>query len=66
MQLGRVTLLYRTLDGSEVGYWDKNKKMWIPDPSYKDNIREALRVARGQGAKDLLIVPVPAPQEVRS
>jgi len=66
VQLGRVTLLYRTLDGSEVGYWDKNKKMWIPDPSYKDNIREALRVARGQGAKDLLIVPVPAPQEVRS
>lgn len=66
VRLGRVSLMYRTLDGSEVGYWDAEKKQWVPDASYRDDIQEALRVARGQGAKELLTVPVPAPKEVRS
>jgi hypothetical protein len=66
VRLGRVSLMYRTLDGSDTGYWDAKQKKWVSDPSYKDDIQQALRVARGQGAKELLIVPVPAPQEVRS
>jgi hypothetical protein len=64
-RLGRVSLMYRTLDGSETGYWDANQKMWVVDPSYRDAIEDAIRVARGEG-DDLLTVPVPAPQEVRS
>ncbi|HUO67776.1 MAG TPA: DUF3450 domain-containing protein [Gammaproteobacteria bacterium] len=64
VRLGRVSLMYRTLDGSEVGYWDAQKKNWVPDASYRDDIQQALRVARGQGAKELLTVPVPAPQGV--
>jgi len=64
VRLGRVSLMYRTIDGSETGYWDAAQKKWIPDASYKDDIQQALRVARGQGAKELLIVPVPAPKEV--
>ncbi len=51
---------------SEVGYWDADKKKWVKDASYRDDIQQALRVARGQGAKELLTVPVPAPKEVRS
>jgi acyl transferase domain-containing protein len=66
VRLGRVSLMYRTLDGSEVGYWDAEQKKWVPDASYSEDIQQALRVARGQGAKELLIVPVPAPKEVRS
>jgi flagellar motility protein MotE (MotC chaperone) len=65
-QLGRVSLMYRTLDGSETGYWDANQKTWVVDDSYKEAVEEALRVARREGAADLLTVPVPAPQEVRS
>src|SRR5215471_6464291 len=65
VRLGRVTLMYRTLDGSDTGYWDAKQKKWVSDPSYKDDVQQALRVARG-GAKELLTVPVPAPQEVRS
>jgi hypothetical protein len=64
-RLGRVSLMYRTFDGSETGYWDANQKAWVVDPSYRDAIEAALRVARGEG-DDLLTVPVPAPQEVRS
>jgi hypothetical protein len=66
VRLGRVSLMYRTLDGSENGYWDAMQKKWVADNSYADQIQEALRVARKQGSPDLLTVPVPAPQEVRS
>ncbi len=65
-QLGRVSLMYRTLDGSETGYWDATRKDWVVDESYREAVEEALRVARRDGAPDLLTVPVPAPQEVRS
>ncbi len=66
VRLGRISLMYRTLDGAEVGYWDQTKRDWVPDASYTDAIDQALRVARKQGAPELLTVPVPAPQEVRS
>jgi hypothetical protein len=66
VQLGRVSLMYRTLDGSETGYWDQNQKKWVKDSSYADAIEQALNVARKNGAPELLTVPVPAPQEVRS
>jgi hypothetical protein len=62
VRLGRIALLYRTMDGSEVGYWNRDTSSWVVDPEYTDEIEEALRVARGEGAPDLLVVPVPAPQ----
>jgi hypothetical protein len=65
-QLGRVSLMYRTLDGAETGYWDATQKTWVVDESYREAVEEAIRVARRDGAPDLLTVPVPAPQEVRS
>jgi hypothetical protein len=58
--------MYRTLDGSETGYYDNTQKRWVADASYAEAVEEALRVARGDGAPELLTVPVPAPQEVRS
>ena len=65
-RLGRVTLMYRTLDGSETGYWDAQKKDWVQDSSLRGAVEEALRVAKEDGPPELLTVPVPAPQEVRS
>jgi Protein of unknown function (DUF3450) len=65
VKLGRVSLMYQTLDGNETGYWDAQAKTWVVDESYAENVRDALFVARGEGAPDLLRVPVPAPQEAR-
>jgi hypothetical protein len=65
-RLGRVSLMYRTLDGSESGYWDAKQKTWVVDPSYERAVEKAIRVARGDDTPDLLTVPVPPPQEVRS
>lgn len=66
VQLGRVSLMYRTIDGSDTGYWDATKKTWVSDLGYRQAVETALRVANHSGAAELLTVPVPAPQEVRS
>ena len=31
LRVGRVTLLYQTLDGRETGYWDADRKAWVVD-----------------------------------
>jgi len=66
VRLGRVSLMYRTHDGSETGYWDAERKEWVAAPEYAHGIAEAWRIARKQGAPDLLTVPVPAAKEVRT
>jgi Protein of unknown function (DUF3450) len=66
VRLGRIGLMYQTLDGSETGYWNADEKKWTVDNSYAHAVSEARRVAKKDGAPDLLTVPVPAPQEVRS
>ena len=66
IRLGRVSLLYQTADGNEVGYWDQQKKTWVAAPEYKRSIELALRIAKQTVAPDLITVPVPAPQGGKS
>jgi seryl-tRNA synthetase len=66
VRLGRVSLMYQTLDGAETGYWNAQEKKWVVDNSYAAAVADARRVARKDGAPDLLKIPVPAPREVRS
>jgi hypothetical protein len=66
VRLGRVTLLYRTVEGGETGYWDNERKEWVADPGAAAQIQEALSIAKEERAADLIIVPVPAPQGGRS
>ena len=66
VRLGRISLMYQTLDGAETGYWNAQEKQWVVDNNYAHAVSEARRVARKDGPPDLLRVPVPAPQEVRS
>jgi septal ring factor EnvC (AmiA/AmiB activator) len=61
VRLGRVSLMYRTVDGTESGYWDNQRKTWVPAPEYTRAIEEALKIAKQEGAPDLITVPVPAP-----
>jgi hypothetical protein len=65
VRLGRVSLMYQTLDGQETGYWDAGKKAWVRDDDYAEAVAEALSVAKKEGAPDLVTVPVPAPQDIR-
>jgi hypothetical protein len=66
LRLGRVALLYQTLDGSETGYWDADARDWVVDDDYRRAFEEAVGVAKKQTAPDLIRVPVHAPKESAS
>jgi hypothetical protein len=64
LRVGRVALLYQTLDGEEVGAWDQKAREWVELPSsYSDSIRKGIRIARKQLAPDMIRVPVAAPED---
>lgn len=65
LRTGRVSLMYRTLDGSETGYWDADSKAWVSDNSYQKGVAAGLKIAKKQAAPDLLSVPVSAPKEAK-
>jgi len=66
LRVGRVALLYQTLDSEETGVWDVGERAWTILPSsYRSSVREGLRIARKQVAPDLLYIPVRAAQEAK-
>lgn len=66
LRVGRVSLLYQTLDGKETGYWDARKKGWTIDAQYEHGFKQGVAVAKKLSAPELLIVPVPAPEDGKS
>ncbi len=64
LQIGRIALMYQTTDGAVSGAWDPAQKAWVELDSgqYKNAIRQAIRIADNQAAKDILTVPVPSPE----
>ncbi len=64
LQVGRVSLVYQTPDGMNSGVWDQNNRQWIVlGNEYRNSIRQGLRLARNQISPDLLLLPIPAPEE---
>ncbi len=66
LRIGRVALLYQTLDVKETGYWDADQKNWVIANQYAHGFKEGISVAKKQRAPEMLIVPVPAPKEAKS
>ena len=66
LRVGRVALLYQTLDGKETGYWDAREKKWVVDDDYGHSFKEGIAVAKKVRAPEMLFVPVPAPKDARS
>lgn len=63
LRVGRVALVYQTLDRSEAGVWDQESRAWKVLPStYRGAIEKGLRIARKQAAPDLLRLPISAPR----
>ena len=66
LRLGRVSLYYQTLDGSETGTWNPVSKQWEKlSGEYNRSVRDGLRVARKEAAPNLLTLPIPAPEAAR-
>ncbi len=65
LQVGRTGLYYQTLDGTVSGYWDKAGKSWVDlDASHNPGITHAIRVAQGKESKDLMRLPIAAPEAI--
>ncbi len=66
LRVGRISLVYQTLDGRKFGYWDQKERIWKKlSGSYRKSIQQGLRMARKQAAPNLITLPVPAPEEVK-
>jgi hypothetical protein len=63
LRVGRIALVFQTLDESEAGVWNQDSRRWEPlDARFRSAIREGLRIARKQTAPDLIRLPLPAPK----
>lgn len=59
LRIGRVSFIYQSRDGQQMGMWDQASKSWQPlDAGFRSDINKGLRIARKQLAPDLIIVPV--------
>lgn len=59
LRVGRVSLVYQTLDGSVSGVWSQDQGAFVDlDGDFDTELRSALRIAKQQAAPDLLIIPV--------
>lgn len=62
LRVGRISLMFLSLDGESLGIWDQQSKEWQPlEAEYKGKLNTALRIAREQAAPDLIKIPVAAP-----
>jgi hypothetical protein len=65
LRVGRVALMYQTLEGAEVGAWNQQTREWERLGSDAlPGIKRGLRVARKQSAPELIEVAVPAAENV--
>lgn len=67
LRIGRVALIYQTLDGSAVGAWHAEKQAFVPiDNLYRREIRKGLKMAKKQLAPDLLKLPILSPAQLEA
>ena len=63
LRIGRLSLVYQSMDGKSMGYWNHRQKQWMNLPrTYKKEIRKGIRMTNKQLAPDLIKVPIPPPR----
>lgn len=63
LQVGRTGLYFQTLDGQKSGYWNKQEQRWtLLDQEHNQGISHAIRVTQGKESKDLMRLPIIAPE----
>lgn len=64
LRIGRVGLYFQSDDAGITGWWNAQAGNWeLLDNENRNEIRKGLRMARQLIAPELLLLPVPAPQE---
>jgi len=63
LQVGRIGLFAQTTDERSTLVWDNNAREWVElDGSYRNPIRQAIRIASKRATKDILMLPIAAPE----
>ncbi len=64
LRIGRVALLYQSLDGQETGQWNKESRQWevLPE-SYRSGVNQGIRIALKQAPHNLIKLPVAAAED---
>ncbi len=66
LRIGRLTLIYSTLDKKAIGQWHAGEKRWAAlDKSYHSGVQKGLKIARNQAPPDLFRIPVKAPEKIQ-
>ena len=61
LRIGRLSLVYQTLDGKQASVWDHTNKSWAELSSdYSAQIKKGIRIAKKQSAPELLTLPISA------
>lgn len=64
LRIGRIGLFYQSIDFALSGMWNIKKKKWINLPSsFKNTIRDGLRMAKKQKTPSLLSLPIQTPEQ---
>jgi len=59
LRVGRISLIYQTLDGKKGAYWSKTQKKWIKLPSkYNKAVAVGIKVAREHAAPNFVITMI--------
>ena len=59
LRIGRVALIYQTLDGDDSGVWNPEAGAFADlDGDFDSELRSAMRIAKQQAAPDLMVVPL--------
>ncbi len=66
LRFGRVGLYFQTLDGQITGWWNPDTRGYeiLEGDQYRVWIDQALKIAKNQAPKNLLNLPIPAPEKV--
>jgi hypothetical protein len=64
LAIGRVALMYQTMDGSVAGVWDRSANQWVDLDAgqYRNPIRNAVRIAQKKAQNDIMLLPIAAPE----
>jgi hypothetical protein len=63
LRIGRISLMYQTMDGAETGYWDAGTSKWVKDDDYEGPMTHGLKIAKKQAAPDFIDAAIRAPKE---
>ena len=65
LRVGRVALMFQTLDGKTTGQFDAKTSKWTTvSSSYRKSVAHGIKMAKKQSAPNLIKLPLQAPQEV--